>query len=99
MKSDFGQRPPRLGRIFATSPLYFVTFCTHERRRFLATDEVHTAFVLFANGAENNFNIAVGRYVIMSDHVHLFVGGDCNFRLGALIGAPKQALAKGAALS
>ena len=89
MKRDFERRPPRLGRIFATGPLCFVTFCTHERQRFLAKDEVHTAFVLFAKRAKDNFNVAVGRYVIMPDHVHLFVRGDYNFRLGPWIGALK----------
>jgi putative transposase len=99
MKRTFGRRPPRLERIFATDPLYFVTFCTHERQRFLAKDELHTAFVLFAKRAECNSNVAVGRYVIMPDHVHLFVRGDYNFRLGQWIGALKQALAKAATLS
>jgi putative transposase len=99
VKRDFGRRPPRLGRVFATSPLYFVTFCTHERQRFLATYEVHSAFGLFAKHAESHFNIAVGRYVIMPDHVHLFVRGDHDFRLGPWIGALKQALAKATALS
>jgi putative transposase len=99
VKRDFGRRPLRLDRIFATGPLYFVTFCTHERQRFLAKEEVHTAFVLFAKRAEDNFNVAVGRYVIMPDHVHLFVRGDYNFRLGPWIGALKQALAKAAMLS
>jgi len=94
VKRDFGRRPPRLDRVFATSPLYFVTFCTHERQRFLATHEVHSAFVLFAERAEFHFNVAVGLYVIMPDHVHLFVRGDCNFRLGPWIGALKQALAR-----
>jgi REP-associated tyrosine transposase len=95
----FERRPPHLGRIFATGLLYFVTFCTHERQWFLAKDEVHTAFVLFAKRAEEIFNVAVGRYVIMPDHVHLFVRGAHNFRLGAWIGALKQALAKAAMLS
>ena len=99
MKRDFGRRPPRLGRIFATSPVYFVTFCTHERQRFLAKHEVHAAFVLFAKRAEETYNVAVGRYVIMPDHVHLFVRGDYNFRLGPWIGVLKQALAKAATLS
>ena len=99
MKRDFGRRPLRLQRIFATGPLYFVTFCTHERQRFLAKDEVHTAFVLFAKRAEGTYTVAVGRYVIMPDHVHLFVRGDYNFRLGPWIGALKQALAKAATLS
>ena len=99
MKRTFGRRPPRLPRIFATGPLYFVTFCTRERQQFLAKDEVHTAFVLFGKRAKDNFNVAVGRYVIMPDHVHLFVRGDCNFKLGPWIGALKQALAKAAMLS
>jgi len=99
MKETFGRRPPRLDRIFATGPLYFVTFCTHKRQRFLAKDEVHTAFVLFAKRAEETFNLAVGRYVIMPDHVHLFVRGDHRLRVGPWIGALKQALARAAKLS
>jgi REP element-mobilizing transposase RayT len=99
VKHIFGRRPPRLRPIFATGPLYFVTFCTHERQRVLAKDKVHTAFVLFAKRAEKTFNVAVGRYVMMPDHVHLFVRGDYNFRLGPWIGALKQALAKAARLS
>jgi REP element-mobilizing transposase RayT len=99
MKRTFGRRPARLGRVFATSPLYFVTFCTHERQRFLAKNEVHNAFVVFAKRATDNFNVAVGRYVIMPDHVHFFLRGSDNFRLGAWIGGLKQALAKAAMLS
>jgi REP element-mobilizing transposase RayT len=99
VKRDFGRRPPRLGRVFATTPLYFVTFCTHERRGFLASHDVHTAFVLFAKRAESHFNVAVGRYAIMPDHVHLFLRGSHKFRLGAWIGTLKQALAKAAVLS
>jgi REP-associated tyrosine transposase len=98
MKRDFGRRPPRLGRIFATGPLYFATFCTHGRQQVLANHEVHTVFVLFAKSAECNFNVAVGRYVIMPDHVHLFVRGHHDFRLGPWIGALKQTLAKAARL-
>jgi len=64
----------------------------------LAKDEVHTALVLFAKLAEEAFNVAVGRYVIMPDHVHLFVRGDYSFGLGSSIGALKQALAKAATL-
>jgi REP element-mobilizing transposase RayT len=99
VKRNFGRRPPRLGRIFATGPLYFVTFCTHQRRRFLANDDVHTAFMHFGKRAERNFDVAVGRFVIMPDHVHLFVRGGQDFSLGPWIGALKQALAKAANLS
>jgi len=99
VKQDFGGRPPRLGRLFDTSPLYFVTFCTHLWKPYLAHDEVHAAFVAYAERAQREFNIAIGRYVIMPDHVHLFVRGSQGFRLGAWVGHLKQALAKAAGLS
>ena len=99
VKRNFGKRPPRLDRVFDASPLYFVTFCAHQRTAFLARDEIHAAFVLFAKRAERDFNVAVGRYVIMPDHVHLFVRGGRDFRLGPWIGALKQALGKAAKFS
>ena len=94
VKQEFERRPLRLSRVFGTSPLYFITFCTHGRRSYLARDEIHAAFVLFVERAERDFGIAVGRYVIMPEHVHLFVRGGPNFVLGRWIGMLKQSLAK-----
>jgi REP element-mobilizing transposase RayT len=59
---------------------------------------VHAAFIAFAAQANLRHNIAVGRYVIMPDHVHLFVRGPDNFQLGRWVGMLKQALAKHIAL-
>ncbi len=98
VKQDFGRRPLRLGRVFEASPLYFVTFCTHDRIPCLARDEVHSAFVLFARRAERDFNVAIGRYVIMPEHVHLFVRGGPDFTLGRWVGLLKQTLARAANL-
>ena len=95
MKGAFGRRPLRLQGIFATDPLYFVTFCTHERQRFLAKDGVHTAFVLFAKRAEETFNVAVGRYVIMPDHVHLFVRGGPRFQIRPMDRCVKTSASEG----
>lgn len=39
-------------------------------------------------------NIAVGRYVIMPEHIHLFVCGPDDFVLGSWVGSLKQALAR-----
>jgi REP element-mobilizing transposase RayT len=76
------ERPPRLERIFACydPPLYFVTFNTHHRQRLLANKQVHEAFSIFAQIGEAR-GIAVGRYVVMPDHVHLFVQGSLDFIL------------------
>lgn len=69
----YPRRPPRLSQVFGNAaPFYFVTFNTHRRTRFLDNDRVHAAFKTFASTALER-NVAVGRYVIMPDHVHLFV--------------------------
>lgn len=66
------RRPPRLDRLFANvRPFYFVTFNTYEHQRLLARDEIHETFCAFSINAQQ-YNVAVGRYVIMPDHVHLF---------------------------
>jgi REP element-mobilizing transposase RayT len=94
----FSRRPPRLTRIHQSvdRPVWFVTFCTHQRRRWFASDQVHTAFRQFAERAIQEFNVAVGRYIIMPEHVHLFVCGDPQFILATWIGALKQTLARAA---
>jgi REP-associated tyrosine transposase len=66
------RRPPRLARLFDNiRPFYFITFNTYDRQSLLARDEVHDTFCMFATQAMEH-DVAVGRYVIMPDHVHLF---------------------------
>jgi len=91
---EYPKIPPRLGLIFSHNPVFFITFCTHQRRKMLASDVMHKAFITFATKAYSDHNIAVGRYVIMPDHVHLFVRGPDDFQLGPWVGMLKQALAK-----
>jgi putative transposase len=67
------RRPPRLEWLFSNrEPLYFVTFNTFKRRRMLARPEVHDVFRNFCLRGKDR-GIPVGRYVLMPDHVHLFV--------------------------
>jgi putative transposase len=80
--------------LFPSNPVFFVTLCTNRRRRLLATGAVNGRFIQFAERAYAGRNIAVGRYVIMPDHIHLFVSGPDNFALGPWIGTLKQFLAR-----
>jgi REP-associated tyrosine transposase len=91
---EYPKVPPRLRWVLPRDPLFFITFCTQQRRKLLASNTVHSAFVSFATRAQSQHNIAVGRYVIMPDHVHLFVRGSDDFQLGPWVGMLKQALAK-----
>jgi hypothetical protein len=61
-----------LGQLVNTArPFYFVTFNTYKRYSLLARPEVHEAFCMFCSKAQEH-DVAVGRYVIMPNHVHLF---------------------------
>jgi putative transposase len=72
LQRRFPKRPPRLELLFSSvESFYFVTFNTYRRSSILARGEVHEVFRLFCVRAEQH-NIAVARYVIMPDHVHLF---------------------------
>jgi putative transposase len=62
----------RLGRIWIDVPIYFVTTCTKDRRQLLARDEVANILSDEWRAAHERHGWAVGRYVIMPDHVHFF---------------------------
>ena len=87
-------RPPRL-EVFQKydPPLYFVTFNTYHRKRLLANGRVHARFVRFAQLGEKR-GIAVGRYVVMPDHVHLFARGGHDFSLTQWMRLFKRNLSK-----
>ena len=93
------QKPPRLAEVFRSldAPLYFVTFCTWQRQRVLLSESVHQAFQQYAQRGIAEYGVAVGRYVIMPEHVHLFVCGGCDFDLGLWVRGLKRAMAAGVA--
>ena len=69
----YPRRPKRLEWLFSNvRPLYFVTFNTYKRLPLLARPEIHSTFRSFCFRAKER-RIAVGRYILMPDHVHLFV--------------------------
>jgi len=73
--------PPRLDMVYSSFPLYFVTFNTLIRARLLDNTGVHATFQTYAQrGVE--LGAAIGSYVIMPDHVHLFVRIADQVRLG-----------------
>jgi putative transposase len=69
------ERPPRLkrlDRLFVSHPLYFVTACIEDRKPILANAKAHDDFRRFCQGGLER-GVFVGKYVLMPDHVHLFV--------------------------
>jgi len=67
---------PRLQRLkwlFTDRPLFFITAATYRRRRLLDQPRVHEAFRSFCEKGPAR-GVFVGRYVLMPDHLHCFVG-------------------------
>jgi putative transposase len=85
-------RPHRLGLIYVNQPLYFVTFATRDRKSIPSLDRARFALEQYAHRAIAEFDVALGRYVIMPDHVHLFVRGGRSFLLSVWIGGLKRSI-------
>jgi REP-associated tyrosine transposase len=64
-------QPGGLERIYYDCPIYYLTLVAYDRKHLLANGEVHAALITFAVRAAD-YGVAVGRYVIMPDHIHLF---------------------------
>ena len=73
-----GDTPPlqprlkRLDRLFTSHPLYFVTTNTEDRKPILANAKVHEDFRNYCEAGLTR-GVYVGKYVLMPDHLHLFV--------------------------
>src|SRR6266702_682908 len=62
----------RLERVWVDSPIYFITTCTKNRWAVLARDRAAQILIEEWRTAHERHGWAVGRYVIMPDHVHFF---------------------------
>ena len=85
-------RPHRLDLIYISQPLYFVTFATRDRKSIPWLDRAQLALERYAHCAIEKFDVALGRYVIMPDHVHLFVRGGEEFTLSSWVGGLKRTI-------
>ena len=92
----FKGRPPRITPFGDNKwPLYFITCCTLHRHAWLATPSIHEAWLAFAlRGRE--LGLAVGRYVLMPDHLHFFARLSPERRLDLSVRGLKRALSAAA---
>lgn len=83
--------PKRLGILYTSSPLYFVTFNTYQRKSLLANERVLSVFYKYADKGQD-CAIGVGCFMIMPDHVHVFVRISGDISLGSWIKGLKHLL-------
>ncbi|PYL12706.1 MAG: hypothetical protein DMF43_07570 [Verrucomicrobia bacterium] len=68
----------RLERVWIDWPIYFITTCTSKRRSILTSKEVAKILVDEWLNAHDRHGWAIGRYVIMPDHVHFFCSAELD---------------------
>ena len=85
-------RPHRLDLIYINQPLYLVTFATRDRGAIPSLHRAQLALERYGHRGIDKFSVALGRYVIMPDHVHLFVRGGPDFTLSSWIGGLKRGM-------
>ena len=56
--------------------------------------DVHRAFIRICSEKESDARACVGRYVMMPDHIHFFIGGSDDFVLSQWVRMLKRALSK-----
>ena len=62
----------RLDNVWVKNPLYFVTICDKERRPILSRPQIADRLIQSWHDAAEIHGWAIGRYIIMPDHVHFF---------------------------
>jgi len=91
----YRRRPPRLPVLFPrdTPPLFFVTAVTWQRQPLLANPTAHDAFRAHALRIQD-LGIAVGRYVLMPDHIHVFLRMGAGQTLSLTVKHLKESITK-----
>jgi len=99
MPNNEPHKPHRLRRLETVwtsrdRPLFFVTFCTAERHRWLNSAEIHQSFLKFCIQSPKRASVWIGKYVLMPDHIHVFVSAEGSQGLSRWVGSIKRHLAK-----
>ena len=71
----------RLAGTWMDDPVFFITVCTNRRQNLLAKNKTASILVSEWGTSPERHGWAIGRYVIMPDHVHFFcapVRGECK---------------------
>ena len=95
MSNEKPRRLRRLSVTFAERPMFFLTLCAHNRRIILANPHAHDMFLTFCQSSAEKAGVEVGRYVLMPDHLHVFVCAEDSRFVSHWVGSLKKFMAKG----
>ena len=86
----------RLEPVWIERPIYFITTCAFRRQQILASSEIAAILIKEWQQAHSRHGWAIGRYVVMPDHVHFFCAPELDAKpLSIFIGFWKEWTSKG----
>ncbi len=84
-------RPPRLVNVWIENPIFLVTTCVENRKPVLACEDIAKIFIEEWSTSLDRYSWAIGRYVIMPDHIHFFCSSiEQKKRLSTYVGKWKE---------
>ena len=90
--NNHSRHPPRLIPFQKFGqPVWFITFGTLDRKPILAREAVYRSLLDFGKRQALR-GIAIGRHVVMPDHLHFFLRLAPGYEVGTTIGFVKKAL-------
>ena len=69
-----------------------MTISTIHRQKIRDLEAAHRAFEAYIRRGRDEFGVAVGKYVMMPDHMDLFVRGGHDFKLAQWVNGLKRAI-------
>src|SRR6476620_7906516 len=82
----------RFGRVWIDWPIYFITTCTFKRRPILTCTGIANILIDEWRNAHKRHGWAIGRYVIMPDHVAFLLFSRVEREIAASIHAGVEAM-------
>jgi REP element-mobilizing transposase RayT len=87
-------RPKRLEQLYLRYSQYFVTFCSRNRKTIPSLESTQVALERYGRHGLEKHGISLSHYMIMPNHVHLFVRGGFEFSVSRWIAGLKRSMSK-----
>ncbi len=86
--------PKRLKRCYGQQDLHFLTFCCYHRHRNLQTARARNSFLRVLSQVRKQFGFLLVGYVLMPDHVHLFISEPKKGNVSRVLQVLKQRVSR-----
>ena len=94
--SSMGHQPSRrlrrLSQIYSYRghAMFFLTICTKDRKPLLPEPSAHERSIAFCEASPDKGKVWIGRYVLMPDHIHVFVSAQASQSVSRWVGSDAE---------